>query len=349
MTMKFYKNKNILITGHTGFKGIWLTNLMLYFGAKVNGISKKDHNIKNYEKCTDSRKVKNYYFDIRDKKKLQNTLYTIRPNIVFHLAAQAIVKNSFEDPINTFETNINGTLNILEFSRKINSIKSIVIITSDKCYLNNKKKFLKETDPLGGIDPYSASKSGAEIIVNSYLSSFYKSKQIGLASARGGNVLGGGDWSDGRLIPDCTKSIIKNKKLFIRNFRSVRPWQHVIDVIHGYSLLAKKIYQNKEFSGNWNFGPKEKKQYNVGELVNLFFYYMKVKKKFIKKNMSPNIIESKYLQLDSKKSQKYLKWKTQINIYSNIKKTAEWYQGYLQKKNLRDIIMKQISDFKYFK
>ena len=348
MIKKFYKNKKVLITGHTGFKGIWLTNLMIFFGAKVFGISKDDDNISNYKDCTDFQKVKNFYFDIRNKKKLQKTIKLTKPNIIFHLAAQSIVKKSFKDPVNTFETNINGTLNILEFARKVTTIKSIVIITSDKCYLNNKKKFFKETDALGGIDPYSSSKAGAEIVVNSYLKSFYQNTKIGLATARAGNVIGGGDWSEGRIIPDCVKSISGNKNLYIRNIKSIRPWQHVIDVIYGYSLLGKKIFENKNLSGNWNFGPKTKKKYNVGQIVNMFLHYMKTKEIFIKKNSIPKLIESNFLQLDSSKSRKYLNWKTQINIKSNMSKTAEWYFGYLQKKNLREIIIKQIRGFKYF-
>ena len=283
MLNRFYKNKKILITGHTGFKGIWLTNILIYFGAKVYGISKNDENIKNFEKCCKTNNVKSYFFNILNKKKLNKIIKYIEPEIIFHLAAQSIVGTSYKYPETTFETNFNGTLNILSISTKLKKLQSIVIITSDKCYQNlNKKNYFIETDPLGGDDPYSASKGASEILFNSYLKSFFYKKKIGAATARAGNVIGGGDWVKDRIIPDCVRCIAQGKKIAIRNPNSTRPWQHVLDVVNGYLILAQMLFKNKKkYSGNWNFGPNNKKNLNVRNLVKLFLQYTEKKTIFI--------------------------------------------------------------------
>lgn len=346
----FYKNKKILITGHTGFKGIWLTNILINFGSKVYGISLNDLNKNNYKKCCASTKVHNYYFNILNKKKLKKTLDNIKPEIIFHFAAQAIVTKSYQDPANTFETNVIGTSNILNIARSVKNLKSVIIATSDKCYQNNdQKKYFHENDRLGGNDPYSASKAAAEIISFSYLESFYKKKKIGVATVRAGNVIGGGDWSKDRLIPDCARSIIKKRKMIIRSKVSTRPWQHVLDVLHGYILLAKRLHENSlRFSGSWNFGPTKKSNNNVYEIVELFFTFLQIKKKiFFLKNK--DVKESKYLYLNSNKSKKKLKWKSSHTIRESVSLTAEWYYNYIHKKNYRNIFSKQIRNYNFFK
>ena len=256
----FYKNKRVFVTGHTGFKGSWLINVLLSMNAKVAGYSKIDEKKKIYEKFCKYRKVKNNYGDITDFKKLKNSIKNFKPQIIFHLAAQALVSKSFTDPYETINTNLVGTLNILEIIKNYKKIRSTVIITSDKCYLNQEiNRGYKEIDTLGGKDPYSASKAAAENIFFAYNNSFFKNeKNIGVATTRAGNVIGGGDWSKDRIVPDIVKSFISNKKLIIRNKNSTRPWQHVLEPISGYLLLGLKLYNKpKKYSEAWNFGPTD--------------------------------------------------------------------------------------------
>jgi CDP-glucose 4,6-dehydratase len=347
MLNKFYKNKKILITGHTGFKGIWLSNVLIYLGARVYGISKNDKNLKNFKNLCETNKIKTYIFDILNKKKLNKIIKYIEPEIIFHLAAQSIVRTSYQYPEVTFETNFNGTLNVLSISTKLKKLKSIIIVTSDKCYHNQgTKNYFIETDSLGGDDPYSASKGASEILFNSYLKSFFHKKKIGAATARAGNVLGGGDWSKDRIIPDCVKCIIKKEKIIIRNPNSTRSWQHVLDVINGYLILGKMLYKNpKKYSGNWNFGPKNKKNLNVRNLIILFLQFMKTKNKllFLKKNKKKP--ESKFLNLNSSKANNFLKWENKYNSKITLQLTADWYRSEINDKCNNHTIVKQIKNF----
>lgn len=347
MLDRFYKNKKILVTGHTGFKGIWLTNILIYFGAKVYGISKNDKNIKNFKKLCKTNKIKSYFFDILNKKKLNKIVKSIEPEIIFHLAAQSIVRTSYQHPENTFETNFNGTLNILSVATKLKKLKSIIIVTSDKCYHNqNKKNYFVETDSLGGDDPYSASKGASEILFNSYLKSFFYKKKIGAATARAGNVIGGGDWSKDRIIPDCARCIAQGKKIAIRNPNSTRPWQHVLDVVNGYLILAQMLFKNKKkYSGNWNFGPNNKKNLNVRNLVKLFLQYMEKKNNFYLLRKNKKITENKFLNLNSSKAKKLLKWNNKYNVSMSLKLSAEWYINFINNKPYNNIITEQIKKF----
>lgn len=345
---KFYKNKRIFITGHTGFKGSWLASCLLNFDSKIMGYSKKDIKIKNYKKICYYKKIKNIYADILDYQFLKKKLFQFKPQIIFHLAAQSLVSESYRDPVTTIKTNVLGTLNILNISRELKHLKSIVVITSDKCYQN--KEILRgyiENDTLGGDDPYSASKASAEHIFNCYSKSFFsKQKKFGYASARAGNVIGGGDWSKDRLIPDCVRSVIQNKNLIIRNPESTRPWQHVLEPISGYLVLAKKIYEKKnKYSGSWNFGPKNNETMKVKDVINLFFIYLNKKKKIIVKKSK--FIEAKLLKLNSNKSITFLKWTNKWNMKKSIFQTASWYKQFLEKKKIKEISMHQIKD--YFK
>ena len=259
---KLFKNKKILITGHTGFKGSWLSLWFKTMGANVLGVSqsiptKPSHfKLLKLDKIIRSKKI-----DINNLSKLKRTIESFEPDFIFHLAAQAIVKKSYINPVETWKTNLMGSLNILESLRSLKSKKRIVVvlITSDKAYKNfETKKGYKEESILGGIDPYGASKSSAEICIQSYLKSFFKSSKnnISISIARAGNVIGGGDWSEYRLFPDCIKSWTKDKKAIIRNPNSTRPWQHVLDVLNGYIVLASKLRLNKKLHGEaFNFGP----------------------------------------------------------------------------------------------
>ena len=346
--INFYKNKKIFITGHSGFKGSWLTFVLSLFGSKITGYSLKPIvKPSNFELLNLKQNIKkNYFCDVRDKKKLNLALRRSRPDIIFHLAAQPLVKRSYLDPIETFETNINGTLNILEASKNLKSLKSLVIITSDKCYKNNEKKSgYKETDELGGYDPYSGSKAAVENVFHSYCNAKFKyRKKIGVVSARAGNVIGGGDWSNYRLIPDFIKSLMRNKQFEIRSPNSVRPWQHVLDLINGYLILGMKSYGNNKFNGSWNFGPYSKRSKKVIEIVMRLKKYLNVKKPLkIKRNK--NLKETNLLFLNSKKSLKYLKWKPKFTILRSIDLTAIWYQEYLKNQKVEKITEKQIKEF----
>jgi CDP-glucose 4,6-dehydratase len=348
---KFYKNKKVFVTGHTGFKGSWLVNVLKELGANVVGFSLNDEKKKNYERFFSDKNIKNIYFDIQDYNKLFISLEKSEPEIVFHLAAQSLVFKSYSDPLQTFNTNIIGSLNVMEACRKIKSIKSVVIVTSDKCYKNIEKKTgYRETDSLGGDDPYSASKAAVEICFHSYFKSYFSknSLKVGFATARAGNVVGGGDWSEDRLIPDCIRAIINNKKLFIRNPQATRPWQHVLEPIYGYLKLGMKLFHDpKKFSGSWNFGPDSGQIHSVKKVVKIITNFFENKKE-IKIKLKKNLLkETKLLQLNCDKAKSILLWKTKWSIEKTIKSTCQWYFEYMNKNNLKLLTKRQI--YEYFK
>jgi CDP-glucose 4,6-dehydratase len=346
--LEFFKNKKIFITGHTGFKGSWLSSSLLCLGAKIMGYSKSDEKISSYKIICDYNKIQNIYSNILNYKFLEKKIIKFNPEIIFHLAAQSLVSKSYEDPYETIRTNIIGTLNIMEISRQVSNLKSLVIITSDKCYLNQEqKKGYIENDELGGEDPYSASKASAEIIFNAYSKSFfYTQSKFGYATARAGNVIGGGDWARDRIIPDSIKSILSKKILILRNPGATRPWQHVLEPISGYLLLSKKLYENKKkYSGSWNFGPSSREVMKVNLVVKLLFKFLNIQKKI--KIVKSKFKESNLLKLNSKKASKVLNWKINWNMRNSIKQTALWYDSYMKKKNMNNFTKKQIK--KYFK
>ena len=344
---KFYKNKKILITGVTGFKGAWLSQWLISLGAKVYGIGYNPNQNKNlFYKLNLQKKVKTKLFDIRNYKKLKNLIKNIKPSIIFHLAAQPLIYVSYKKPHLTFDVNYRGTLNLLEISRGINSIKSIVVVTSDKCYeSNNSSKGFKETDLLGGIDPYSASKSSTEIMVRAYRKTFFTNKKnVGLSTARAGNVIGGGDWSLNRLIPDCVRSLIKNKVIEIRNPNFNRPWQHVLEPLKGYLILAMQQFKNpKRFSGAWNFGTKPNSLTNVRSIVNYIIEFWGTGKLKIRQN---KLYEQQNLQLNINKATKYLKWYPTYNIKQSVRFTTDWYLKVLKyKKKPSSVTLDQIIEY----
>ena len=313
---KFYKNKKILITGHTGFKGSWLAFVLHQFGAKVYGYGLKPNKVmSNFKVLNLSKHINNFFFDIRNEQKLNSCIKKIKPDIIFHLAAQSLVKNSYKNPLFTIQTNVNGTLNILNSALKQKNLGAVLIITSDKSYKNKEKiTGYKETDELGGIDPYSASKASAEIVTHAFIKSYFiKNKKIGVATARAGNVIGGGDWSDDRIIPDFIKSIRNNKKFYLRFPNAVRPWQHVFDVIYGYLLLGKKMFGNQNYNGSWNFGPSKKNLLTVRQLINFIKKEINFDKKIIIKKQK-DFHETKLLVLNSAKSKKNFFGKVDIQL-----------------------------------
>ena len=330
----FYKNKKILVTGATGFKGAWLCSWLLKLGAKVYGLGFNPNKNKNlFYSLSLDKKIILKLFDIRDFKKLNQFIKSSKPSIIFHLAAQPLIYESYKKPLLTFEVNCLGTLNILEITKKSKFIKSLVSVTSDKCYENKGwTRGYKENDELGGVDPYSASKASSELIIRAYRESFFSCKENrGVSSARAGNVIGGGDWSTKRLIPDCIRAIKKNIPINLRNPNFNRPWQFVMEPLKGYLILAKKQYENpKKYSGAWNFGTEAKSITNVKKIVEYLIKFwgsgtLKVQK--INK-----FYEQHNLQLDIKKAKKELNWRPTYNIKDSVKVTTSWYYRVLEKK-----------------
>lgn len=345
----YFKNKKIIITGHTGFKGSWLTFCLHLLGSNILGISKNyPTNPCHFRDLNIKKNIKNEVCDITNLKKLKKIFKKFQPDYVFHLAAQAIVSKSFKDPISTFNSNTIGTLNVLESLRAVKKCKA-VIITSDKSYKNLEiKRGYSEDDILGGNDPYSGSKGAAELIINSYLKSFFVNKKnIRIAIARAGNVIGGGDWSTDRIIPDCVKSWYKNKKITIRSPKSTRPWQHVLDAIRGYLILAIKLNDKKIHGEAFNFGPDNKQNKNVLDLVK------EIKKNWqgvdwkIKQDIKLKNKESNLLKLNSYKAKKILNWYPVLNFKNSIKFTANWYKQYniVGKANIKTISRENIISY----
>jgi len=348
---KFWKDKKVFITGHTGFKGAWLCIFMNLLGARVYGysLSPKKKSLFNQANCKKFLK-KNIYANIQNYNFLRNQILKIRPEIIFHLAAQPLVSKSFENPLETFNTNIIGTTNILNLVRNQKSIKSVVIITTDKVYeIKKNNKSYNEEDALGGKDPYSSSKVCAEIIMNSYNETFYKNNFLRnrISTARSGNVIGGGDYSENRLVPDIIEAINKKKKLVIRNPSNIRPWQHVIEPLSGYMKLAELQYKNKKINIKkpaWNFGPNKNSFVKVIDVVNYIENKVKLKKKVKKKQ---SFFETKILKLNSNKAKKYLKWYPVWNLKKSIDSVIEWNSLYKKTNNAKQICENQI--LKYLK
>lgn len=354
-----FKNKKVLVTGHTGFKGSWLTLWLNMLGAKVVGVALdpeqpngafKSMNISSI--CTDIRQ------DINDLNEVQKIFTEHQPEIVFHLAAQPLVLDSYQIPIETFQTNIIGTANILEACRHTPSVKTIVIITTDKCYENRETlKGYAETDRLGGKDPYSASKAAAEIVVHSYRESFFSQKHtIGLATARAGNVIGGGDWAANRILPDCIRSLTENKPIEIRNPNAVRPWQHVLEPLGGYLLLASKLMQDpKKYSEPWNFGPEEESVKTVGELVDEVIKAwgndsIKLNQPTLpagrQVNQSINPFrEAKLLTLNIDKAKTKLHWNPVFSFNQSITQSVNWYKAQANGENMVEFSKSQIINY----
>lgn len=327
--MRFWHGKKVLITGHTGFKGSWLSQYLLGQGADIVGVSSpKNNQNKLYEILRLEKRIENYYQDIRDKEKLRKIVLKTKPELVFHLAAQPLVMRAYENPHETYETNIMGTINLFEAIRKSDCIKAVINVTSDKCYDNNETiQAYKEECKMGGYDPYSSSKGCSELISNAYRRSFFNAQGIKLATARAGNVIGGGDWAPDRLVPDIIRSISRNQAPVIRNPHAVRPWQHVLDCIGGYVILGEKLASDEKFAEGWNFGPREENLITVGELVNklISFWGKNIDWEYDKK-IHPH--EAVYLKLDIAKANQSLGWEPRFSLEETLKLVTEWYKDY---------------------
>ena len=345
----FYKGKKILVTGATGFKGSWLCLWLNLMGAKVYGVGNNPNmNKKLFYELKLNKKIKISIFDIRNFEKFNNLVKKIKPKLIFHLAAQPLIFESYQKPHSTFDINVRGTLNVLEVIRLNKFVKSSIFITSDKCYENvGKVVSYKESDRLGGVDPYSASKSSSELMIRAYRESFFKKSNQAISSVRAGNVIGGGDWSENRLIPDVVRALLNKKKIIIRNPSFNRPWQHVLEPLRGYLVLAQRQYQNpKIFSSAWNFGTRPNSITSVKEIVNFIIKFWQKGQTSFKKNRK--FYEQKNLQLDIQKAKKLLNWWPTYGIEKSVKITAEWYYLVKGKKlNAYEVTKKQI--IKYMK
>ncbi len=343
-----FRNKRVFITGHTGFKGSWLTMLLKQLGAQVRGYALEPVSSPNHFDLLDiNNDIDHIIGDIRDYSNLKASMQSFKPEFVFHLAAQALVIRSYEDPVDTFSTNIMGSNHLLESVRDCNSVKSLVYITSDKCYENLEWEYgYRENDKLGGHDPYSASKAAAEILFSTYQRSFFSQiPELGVGSARAGNVIGGGDWSLNRIIPDCIRSIESNEPIILRNPSAIRPWQHVLEPLTGYLYLAYALCESPDrFSGSWNFGPKISEVRTVEEVAkNIIEYYGKGKIRI--SNTSNKQHESQLLQLNCDKANQNLNWNPKWDIQDTIKFSAEWYKSFYDNQMANAITSKQISNY----
>jgi CDP-glucose 4,6-dehydratase len=328
----FYKGKKVLITGHTGFKGSWLSNWLNILGADVYGYALKPESNSLFEKLQLDSLIHSHIDDIQNKDKIYNYIQDVKPDIVFHLAAQALVHKSYDEPHQTFSTNVMGAVNLLESIKDCQSVKSLVYITSDKCYWNSEWIWgYRESDPLGGADPYSASKACAEHVFKSYYLSYFKHREnFGCGSARAGNVIGGGDYSLNRIIPDIVRSIEAEKNIVLRHPNSTRPWQHVLDPLHGYLILAKHLYENPTIHNGeaWNFGPTNQSMKTVYELTKEFIVDFSDITIVVDESESKPY-ESTLLHLSIDKATALLNWRPNYNFYDTIAVTKAWYKNHL--------------------
>lgn len=335
---RFWQDRKVFITGHTGFKGSWLSLWLQSLGATVVGYALLPPTQPNHYDLL-NLSCNSIIGDIRDFEKLTQAIQQTKPEIIFHLAAQPLVRYSYQQPRETFEVNTIGTVNIFEAARQTDSVKAIVNITSDKCYENKEWVWgYRESDPMGGYDPYSASKGCAELITNAYRNSFFSLQEYGkkhqalIASVRAGNVIGGGDWAEDRLIPDIMHATAQGKSVTIRSPNAVRPWQHILEPLHGYLLLGQKLLEEKsEYSGAWNFGPNYSEHYSVLDVIKILkAYWNKVDYKI--DDCQQHLHEAQMLKLDCSKASSLLRWKSVWTSEETFKNTAEWYQSFYESK-----------------
>lgn len=348
----FWKDKKVLITGHTGFKGSWLALWLIKMGATVIGYALDPYTERdNFVVSNLSNKMIDIRGDILDRDKMRKAFDNNQPDIVFHMAAQPLVRKSYEYPVETYEINVMGTLNVLECIRESDSVKEAIMITTDKCYYNKEQIWgYRETDAFGGYDMYSSSKACAEILIDSYRNSFLNIKDYGrhrkiIASVRAGNVIGGGDWSVDRLIPDCIKALQEDKVIEIRSPKSVRPWQHVLDALSGYILLAEKLWDNpREYGEGWNFGPDFASFADVSTVVNKLIDIVGKGKVKEYKDLS-NMHEANMLFLDTTKAKIKLGWQPKWDLDKAIEETVLWYEEEIKNKDMYAYTMNQIEQY----
>lgn len=345
--LDFYNDKTVLVTGHTGFKGSWMCKVLAMHGAKVVGYATEPPtNPSLFEEAKLADEIISVIGDIRDLDKLNETMQKYRPEIVIHMAAQPIVRESYANPVYTYETNVMGTVNICEAVRLCDSVKSFVNVTTDKVYLNNEWEWgYRENDALDGYDPYSNSKSCSELVTSSYKKSFFNNMDIAVSTCRAGNVIGGGDFAKDRIIPDCVRAMEAKSEIIVRNPYSTRPYQHVLEPVMTYLTLAAKQYDNHALAGCYNIGPDDCDCVETGELVDIFCnaWGNGASWKNVAEANAPH--EANFLKLDCSKIKSVLQWKPRWHIADAIEKTAEWSKAYLGGENINVVMEKQIKDY----
>lgn len=347
----FYRNKKILITGHTGFKGSWMCKLLTDIGADVTGYAlEPPTNPSLFEMCGLSSKMNSVIGDVRDLPHLKKVFDEVKPEIVIHMAAQPIVRDSYKDPVYTYEVNVMGTVNILECVRQSDSVKSFLNVTTDKVYLN--KEWLwgyREDEELNGYDPYSNSKSCSELVTSSYKKSFFEGKNVAISSARAGNVIGGGDFANDRIIPDCIRAVAENREIIVRNPFSTRPYEHVLEPVAAYLMIAKAQYEDREkYEGSYNVGPDETDCWTTGDLVTLFCEKWNTaagSHVTWKNEYDGGPHEANFLKLDCSKLKSVFGWRPRWNVETTMEKIVEWSLVYLKDGDVAECMGKQIEEF----
>ncbi|TXK76911.1 CDP-glucose 4,6-dehydratase [Paenibacillus sp. N3.4] len=347
----FWEGKKVFITGHTGFKGTWLCLFLASLGAKVTGYALNPPTEPSlYKLCDIDKLISNSYIgDIRDSQFLEKAIIESDPEIVIHMAAQPLVRDSYKNPVETYSINIMGTVNVLEAIRKSKTVRAVVNVTTDKCYENKEWAWgYRENEPLGGYDPYSSSKACSELVTSAYRNSFFnqnEGKSVAIATARAGNVIGGGDWAEDRLIPDCIRSLLANDRILIRNPNSIRPWQHVLEPLSGYLLLAQKLFEKgTDYAEAWNFGPYDVDAKPVNWIVD------KICKKWgqgadYDLDQSPKPHEAQYLKLDCSKAFSKLGWQPKWSLDQALDKILEWTVAYKENNDIKATCFNQIEEY----
>lgn len=350
LDLSFYKGKRVLITGHTGFKGAWMCQLLLMAGAEVIGYALEAPTEPNlFGLCRLSEQMTSIIGDIRDVEHLKETFCEQQPEIVIHMAAQTIVRESYKKPVYTYETNVLGTANVLECIRVTDSVRSFVNVTTDKVYLNKEWEWpYRENDELNGYDPYSNSKSCSELVTSSFLNSFLQDKDVAVSTVRAGNVIGGGDFAKDRIIPDCMRSVEKREDIIVRNPFSIRPYEYVLEPVTVYLMIAEKQYKEKAYAGNYNVGPNESDCWTTGDLVTLFCEKWKNKTgenvKWVNKyDGGPH--EAGLLKLDCSKLKRTFEWEPKWNIEMTMEEIVQWFNIYLNGGNIINCTKRQIGEF----
>ena len=348
--LSFFKGKRVLLTGHTGFKGSWMSRILVNAGAELTGYSLAPCGESNLFELSDVKpRMNSVIADIRDLPKLMDTFQQIQPEIVIHMAAQPIVRDSYKDPVYTYETNVMGTVNILECIRQTASVRSFLNVTTDKVYKNNEWEWgYRENEPLDGYDPYSNSKSCSELVTHSYKSSFFQEREIAISTARAGNVIGGGDFANDRIIPDCIRALERKEDIIVRNPHSTRPYQHVLEPVMAYLMIVKEQYENLGSAGYYNVGPDETDCINTGKLVDMFCQKWGEGAKWINQyDGGPH--EANFLKLDCSKLKRTFEWSTTWGVSEALDKVIEWTRVYFDKGDIPAVMDKQIEAFNNMK
>jgi len=342
----FWHGKKVFLTGHTGFKGSWLSLWLAEMGATVKGYALNPPTTPSlFEEASVAEKIESEIGDIRNLEQLTSSMQGFNPDILIHMAAQPLVRLSYKEPLETYETNVMGTAKVLEAARSCENLKAIVSVTTDKCYENKEWVWgYREDEPMGGYDPYSSSKGCAELVTSAYRRSFMLEKGIGLASARAGNVIGGGDWAEDRLIPDILRAFEKDQTVIVRNPASTRPWQHVLEPLSGYLVLAQALYENPTaYAEGWNFGPFDEDAKPVDWILNYMVQQWPNSSWSLDQNAHPH--EAGYLKLDISKAKSRLDWHPTWRLENTLKRIVEWHQAWLNKEDMHAKCLQEINDY----